>query len=286
MIPIFRQFIEGHQDAFFDVLEQSATRIAVLELLGPLQGLGHILTPDIDNFCNACGFRTAKVYANTLTFHSANDRKIIWLIAYRGANFNIIPPPAQNDALCVFDVLSRANLMEDIPYYGYPQLPDNHYHCIERLPSGWNYEALKRCSRKGPVPNIDTNYKRIVWYRPMLLWKNEVPVHPMYHRPLTHDEYIALMADMSDRWIERMAELFLSDHWKENDFESMYHHSRKVWLGEATPGKLNKVFDAYWFGTREPFPHIRTLEHYLFERDTNIEIIQPTNLIEQAFAGV
>lgn len=269
-VPILRQFIDGHHEAFCDLVERNE-RVSVIELVR-----GD--SKELIEYCNALGYRTLVVDANTCSFNCANVRRIQWLFAYRGANFNICPPPKQTHCKCVYDVL------KDIPDsdHSYPLIPKEHYDAIKLIPSGWTYSYLMKYGRLLNVPSIDVNYRRLCWYSAALLFDGEVPIHPGCNRPLTHDENIAIMRDTSDVWINQLVGLFLKDHWKDSDYESEYCATFNRWDGENTPGKLNKECSIYAYGVRDYLPHNKTLPHIKFD-PAKYAAATKTNDIEDAF---
>lgn len=276
-IPIYYDYIEGHAQQFIQELWNDAP-IAIIE--SDKQYLGEAPTgpPSGDlSFKSITTYRRCIIHAHTASFNCANHRKLCYVVMYkRDKIFNIEPPRLSPHLTTVYDVLRSIPDIVD-----YPDLPEEDYKSISLLPSGHSIDGIKPYN-----PDITTanNYQRLNWYLPCQLLDSVYPVHPLFHRPITTDEMIALYRDTTYDWLQRQADLYLSAAWGDNDYETRYDPHLKEFVGNFCKSfHACKHFDISKYTPSAIAPYTEIIPPYRFNIDVNGKLVREWDLVADAF---
>lgn len=204
------------------------------------------------------GYRIAEISANSQCFGGCNLRFYDFLVAYRGANFNIVPPVIDEYKVSVYDAISSLQDREliysdDGGFDSCPPITEWELtNIIEVLPNGWSTGTLLR------YHNMQYNlreFKRVSWAVATSLPYDTIPIHPTLNRPLSNGETQFINFDTSLDWLGQQIDLFLANHWGDQDWESKYHVQTKQWIGCNTAGKYCKQFDINQYHPMFCYPH-------------------------------
>lgn len=202
------------------------------------------LSEFIQNYAPQVNCRIALIDCNSQCFNGCNLRFYEFLIAYRGANFNITVPSLQEYKTSVYDAIKHLEGREIVAadnedFDSYLILDQNELEAIKNLPNGWTNGTLEKyCGVK-----IETGrqFKRLAWAVATHLEDDYIAIHPTEQRPLTNGEMQFLQFDEHIEWLQLQEQLFLDSHWLDEDWQSSYKNGQ--WIGENVNGAWLKRFD-------------------------------------------
>lgn len=257
-MPVLRMYNPADLETYHDSL-LDCTPIVVIE------------TPEIHRnpdynllvqHAESCGYRIATIEATSEAFNGANLTFYNFLVAYRGANFNIVPPKLAPYRVSVWDALKELHGRQVVcsdngEFDSYPPIaPHEWENLIQYLPCGWStcdfllYHQLPQGDYR--------SFKRLGWRCGTWLSEGTLPIHPEENRALTSGELQFLCYDSHVEWIEQLVALFNKDHWKSQDWQSRYDIGCEQWLGKNVPGQFHKHFNLHCY---RPFRY----EHGLYD---------------------
>jgi len=207
--------------------------------------------PDVDlqiQLAEQFGYRVAWIYAISPNFAGCNLHSYNYLVAYKGANFNIAPPQMNETLTSVYDAIGE---LRDRPIAENDGEFDSHLplnwaelELITNMPNGWSTESMYHYfGNRLPPREYVRDFRRITWSVGSVHCDTTIPIHPIENRALTNGEWQWLLCDTSNEWVQRQIDLFLLDHWKQQDWQSRYCGQVRNWLGKNVPGIFCKEFD-------------------------------------------
>lgn len=197
-------------------------------------------------------YRIAEISANSQCFNGCNLRFYNFLVAYRGANFNIQPPELAEYKVSVYDAIGH--LQERELVYSNDANDGGFDTCltitqweldniIQYLPNGWSTDTILRYHDLLELQLPIREFKRLTWSVAAYLPDGTIGIHPTLNRPLSNGELQFINYDTHLEWLGQQVDLFRANHWGEQDWESKYHAETKQWIGETVAGKYCKRFD-------------------------------------------
>lgn len=200
------------------------------------------LSTFIQDYAPQVNCRVALIDCNSQCFNGCNLRFYEFLIAYRGANFNISVPTLQEYKVSVYDAIKHLEgrtitASDDGDFDSYLVLTADELEAIKNLPNGWTSSTLEKyCGVK-----TERQFKRLAWAVTTHLEDDYIAIHPTEQRPLTNGEMQFLQFDEHLEWLALQEQLFLDNHWLDEDWESSYKNEQ--WVGKNTNGAFLKQFD-------------------------------------------
>lgn len=203
----------------------------------------------------------------------------------------------------------------------YMKLTDNEKAVLPKLPNGWGLNTLAKYACEDLPPEFQTTWKfrssnmpfsmhciyRTNWMRPAPTIHSSAVrfIHPTLNRPLTVGEIARVMgwpeiprgpspvAQIAKgvcpevgEWLARQAELYLNDHWGNDDYESTYCAKTGVWEGRDTTGEREKVFNLNQYvprGFDRSRFDVKDIHHHRFNVDpVSGRIIKPWGRIAES----
>lgn len=199
----------------------------------------------------------------------------------------------------------------------YGKLTQNEWAVVPHLPNGWCLNRFGSYATHLLPDEYKTTWKwrtsempfsmhcimRLNWLRPFPTLYSSAGrrIHPEFDRPVTIGELATVMGweghipkganpvgqiakgvcPSAGEWLAQQAELYLDDHWGNEDWESSYDDKKCEWVGGDCNGATEKVFnltrytgqhfDFEWYKDRLPYFH----QPHRFNIDEDGDLIEP-----------